>query len=142
MIDYDKFAKSLKNLEAQFNNYKTLENRTDLGELEREAIAESVIHRFETCYDSLWRVLKRYLIEELGIPEIPNSPKPLLKIAFENNLFKSEIKQWYKYVDARIGTTHDYSENKALKALALMDNFISDSIDLYITMTGASWGEN
>ncbi len=75
MIDYDKFEKSLKHLQLQYNNYKTLDGREDLGQLDKEAIAESVIQRFEVCYDSLWKVLKRYLTEELGIPDMPNSPK-------------------------------------------------------------------
>jgi nucleotidyltransferase substrate binding protein (TIGR01987 family) len=139
MIDYDKFEKSLKHLQLQFNNYKTLDEREDLGQLEKEAVVESVIQRFETCYDSLWKVLKRYLTEELGIPDVPNSPKPLLQIAFANNLFNADIKQWLKYSEARIDTAHDYSENKALKALDLMDDFIEDAIDLYITMTQKSF---
>ena len=136
MIDYDKFEKSLKHLQMQFNNYKTLDDREDLGVLEKEAIAESVIQRFEVTYDSLWKVLKRYLTEELGIADLPNSPKPVFQISFENKLFTSEIALWKKYADARVDTSHDYSENKALKALELMDDFIADAIDLYITMTG------
>ena len=136
MIDYGKFEKSLKHLQLQYNNYKTLDNREDLGVLEKEAIAESVIQRFEICYDSLWKVLKRYLIEELGIPDMPNSPKPVIHIAFENQLFNSSINQWLKYAEARIDTSHDYSENKAFKALELMGDFIDDAIDLYITMSG------
>ena len=68
MIDYDKFEKSLKHLQLQYDNYKTLDEREDLSRLDKEAIAESVIQRFETCYDSLWKVLKRYLVEVLGIP--------------------------------------------------------------------------
>ena len=81
MIDYDKFEKSLKHLEVQYNNYLTIDDRDDLGVLEKEAIAESVIQRFETCYDTMWKALKRYLNEELGLPEIPNSPWPLFQIA-------------------------------------------------------------
>src|SRR5579862_9104017 len=136
MIDYDKFEKSLKHLQLQYNNYKTLDNREDLGVLEKEAIAESTIQRFEVCYDSLWKVLKRYLTEELGIPDMPNSPKIIFQIAFENKLFNSNITVWNNYVRARIDTTHDYSENKAFKALELMNDFIEDAIDLYITMSG------
>jgi len=136
MIDYDKFEKSLKHLQLQYNNYKTLDDREDLGPLEKEAIAESVIQRFEFCYDSLWKVLKRYLIEELGIADMPNSPKPIFHFAFENKLFNSDIKQWLAYADARTDTSHDYSENKAAKALLLMGDFIEDAVDLYITMSG------
>ncbi|MCX6256610.1 MAG: nucleotidyltransferase substrate binding protein [Bacteroidia bacterium] len=139
MIDYEKFQKSLKHLELQNENLKNIDHREDLGTLEKEAIAESVIQRFETCYDSLWKVLKRYLTEELGLPDVPNSPKPLFQIAFENGLFSSEITQWKKYADARIDTSHDYSNPKAAKALELMNDFVADAIDLYETMTGEKW---
>jgi len=56
MIEYDKFQKSLQHLELQYKNYSTLDST--LPELIQEAVAESVIQRFETCYDCMWEVLK------------------------------------------------------------------------------------
>ncbi len=85
MIDYSKFRSSLKRLEEQHRNYR--QGNPLFSDLDREGIAESVIQRFETCYDCLWRVLKRYLIEELGIADPPNSPKPVFRLAYENGLF-------------------------------------------------------
>jgi nucleotidyltransferase substrate binding protein (TIGR01987 family) len=137
MIEYDKFQKSLKHLELQFDNYRTLDKTQP--ELMQEAVAESVIQRFEICYDCMWKVLKRYLLEELGIPEIPNSPKPIFRLANENNLFASAISEWLNYADARIGTSHDYSGEKAENALKLMEGFIDDAIALYQTMSGQTW---
>jgi nucleotidyltransferase substrate binding protein (TIGR01987 family) len=139
MIDYSKFEKSLKHLELQFKNYEKIDERDDLGELDREAIGESVIQRFETCYDCLWKVLKRYLTEEIGIADMPNSPKPVFRIAHENKLFNSDIELWIKYAGARIDTSHDYSEDKVAEALISIGDFIPDAIDLYITMTGKAW---
>ena len=74
MIEYDKFQMSLGRLEEQHENYRTLD--ASLSVLIQEAIAESVIQRFETCYDCLWKVLRRYLIEELGKPgdDLPPAP--------------------------------------------------------------------
>ncbi len=137
MIEYNKFQKALKHLELQFENYSHLDS--DLPEITQEAIAESVIQRFETCYDCLWKVLKRYLSEELGLPELPNSPKPIFRISAENQLFVSPIEKWLEYADARIATAHDYSGEKALQALALMAYFIDDAIDLYQTMSTKTW---
>lgn len=139
MIDYDKFHKSLRHLEEQYKNYLTLDEKDYLSEIDKEGIAESVIQRFETCYDTLWKVLKRYLNEELGIPELPNSPKPIFRIANENKLFTSDTTAWLRYADTRTSTSHDYSGEKAENALALMGDFISDAIDLYIMMTSTTW---
>ncbi len=137
MIDYDKFQMSLKRLEEQHENYQQLD--ASLPELTQEAIAESVIQRFETCYDCLWKVLKRYLTEELGIPDTPNSPKPIFRLAHENHLFDSSLEQWLGYADRRIDTTHDYSGEKAKACLDIMGAFIDDAIGLYQTMSGETW---
>ena len=139
MIDYDKLNKSLKHLELQYANHKLAQDRPELADIDREAIAESVIQRFETSYDTLWKDLKRYLIEELGLADIPNSPKPILKLAGENDLFATPVEQWLKYADARTSTAHDYSGEKAAEALLIVGDFIDDAIGLYQTMTGTTW---
>lgn len=139
MIDYDKLQKSLKHLEQQFVNFKLAQDRPELTDIDREAIAESVIHRFETCYDTLWKDLKRYLIEEIGLADTPNSPKALLKLAGQNNLFASSVEQWLKYADARTSSAHDYSGEKAEETLSIVKDFIDDAIGLYQTMTGITW---
>ena len=137
MIDYSNFKKSLKNLEEQNQNYKNI--GSSLPQWNREAVAESVIQRFEICHDCLWKILRRYMEEELGISEVPTAPKPLSRSAFKNGLLSSSVEQWLRYIDARIGTTHDYSGEKAQEAIELIDDFIDDTIGLYQTMTGETW---
>ena len=139
MIDYSKFRLSLKRLEEQHETLLFLD--AALPKLIHEGIAESVIQRFETCYDCLWKVLKRYLNEGLGIADVPNSPKPVFRLAHENNLFTVPITQWLLYADTRIATSHDYDGEKAKAALELVPNFVADATDLYETMTGDSWVE-
>ncbi len=137
MIDYTKFLQSLERLQEQNKNYRTPSSA--LLELDREGIAESVIRRFEACYDCLWKILKRYLTEELGIAGPPNSPKPILRLAFENNLLEVPLPRWLKYANARINTSHDYDGEKAKNCLGLVPDFIDDAIRLYQTMTGTTW---
>jgi len=139
MIDYDKLKKSLKHLELQFENLKRAGDRPELTDIDREGIAESVIQRFETCYDTLWKTLKRYLSEEIGLADTPNSPKPILKLAGQNDLFAAPVEQWLKYADARVNTAHDYSGEKAEECLTIMADFIDDAIGLYQTMSGQIW---
>ena len=141
MIDYDKFEKSLRNLELQLLNYRNIAERKELNGIDKEAISESVIQRFEICYDCLWKVLKRYLHEILGIPELPNSPKPLFRIAFQNQLFTA-IEQWLVYADARVNTSHDYSGEKAQVTIENAMLFVHDAVALYQKMTGKTWNEN
>jgi nucleotidyltransferase substrate binding protein (TIGR01987 family) len=137
MIDYNKFKSALKHLELQYENHLTLDQA--LADLIKEGIRESVLQRFETCFDTTWKILKRYLSEEMGLTELPNSPKPVLRIANENNLLASDVSQWFAYLDARNGTAHDYSEDKATLALNVVEGFIDDAIGLYQTMSGNTW---
>ena len=138
MVDYSRFEKSLRHLEAQLQNCRASAERPELGDIDREAIAESVIRRFEICYDCLWKILKRHLRENLGIPDSPNSPKPLFRLAFENRLFPS-IEQWLSYADARIDTSHDYSQTKAQATVESAFAFAADAAKLYEKMTGKPW---
>ncbi len=137
MIDYDNLQKSLQHLQSQHAHYQSLDR--ELPAWMQEAVKESVIQRFETCYDCLWKVLRRYLLEELGMPDVPNSPKPILRIAQENKLLASPAEQWMKYADARVDTAHDYSGQKADSCLELMGDFIADALAIYQAMTGAAW---
>ena len=136
MIDYAHLRKSIAHLEAQLQNWRTLD--AGLPVLLQEAVAESVIQRFEVCYDCLWKVLKRYLAEELGVPDLPNSPKPILRIAHENHLL-DDIDAWLDYADARTDTVHDYSGEKAQAALKRVPSFTADARALYCAMSGETW---
>ena len=140
MIEYDKFRNSLKRLEEQHGNYRGIDN-FDLNSIMREAVAESVIHRFEICYDCLWKVLRRHLAEEPGVPDAPNSPKPVFRLAFENNLLPSPIEKWLDYANSRINTSHDYDEGKARRCLGIINDFIDDATGLYETMSGETWNQ-
>ena len=136
-IDYSKFCLSLQRLEEQHANYQnTAVRRT---QLDQEGIAESVIQRFETCYDCLWKVLRRYLIDRIGIPDVPNGPNPVFRLADQNHLLGSPIDQWLVYAQKRIDTTHDYDGEKAKSCLDLVPHFLSDAIALYQTMSGEAW---
>ena len=136
MLDYGSLRRSLKNLELQNNNRKNLP--CDLSQLLREAVDESVIQRFEVCYDVLWKSLRRHLMESGGLPDVPASPRPVFRLAGETGVLVSAVERWMEYVNLRIGTVHDYGSEKAA-ALARMDGFIADAICLYQTMTGEVW---
>ena len=136
-LDYGNFKSSLKNLETQHEHL--LDLPPDFPEYVREGMAESVIQRFETCYDTLWKTLKRHLIETLGIAEVSNSPRPILRLANENHLLAAGGDQWELYVRTRVDTTHDYDGEKAKRAIEAMPAFIDDAIKLYTAMTGEAW---
>ena len=120
VIDYSKLKLAIQHLNAQWENYATCDSRPELSPLDRDAIRESVIQRFEVAYDVLWKAIKRYLMFTLGLPEIPNSPKPILRLAHENGILSADISFWLKVADARLATSHDYSSTKADACIGLL----------------------
>ena len=132
MIEYDRVQLSLKGLEEHYENHQ--HRRPGLSELDREGIPESVIQRFGTCHDSLWKVLKRYLTEELGVAEAPNSPQPIFRLAHEPALLAASLDHSLRYADTRIDTAHDYDGEKSRSCLAaLVPDPIDDAIGPYLT---------
>ena len=140
MIDYEKFRLALEHLERQHQNY--LRADPALAEIMLEAIKESVIKRFETCYEMLWRTLRRHLVADLGNANVPNSPKPVFRIANENDLLPSPVERWLAYANSRIDTAHDYSGEKAENCIGMMSDFIADAIGLYEILTDDRWNQS
>ncbi|GJM61994.1 HI0074 family nucleotidyltransferase substrate-binding subunit [Persicobacter diffluens] len=136
-LNFDRFRLSLARLDAQWVNFQKIDNT--LSVITQEAIRESVIQRFEVCYDCLCKVLKKYMINELGEPEVPNSPKPILRLANENGLLEGDMERWMKYANARTYTSHDYSGAKAEDTLKLIEFYIDDAKQLFEKMSGEKW---
>ena len=135
IVNYEKLGKSLARLNEQYKFWKSKEE-TLSGNL-KEAVQESVIQRFKICYDMLWRQMKKYLESE-GRVDVPNSPKPVFRLAHENGLIEN-LEDWLDekkgYAQARIDTAHDYSMKKADSTLAKVADFIEDTMKIYQTMT-------
>ena len=139
--NYDKLEKALHRLEERYNDYQVSFNRAELIESDKEALKESCIQRFEICFDTLWKHLKKYIQEEIGLEEVPNGPNPIFRLATENYLI-DDYEKWFNYNRKRIGTSHDYWETKADEAIEILSDFIVDAITLFEKITGKQWQKN
>lgn len=111
MIDCDKFRLSFKRLDEQHDNRRTIEDA--LPELTREGIAASATQRFETCQDSVWKLPRRHLTEELDVAEAPICPRPSFRLGDANGPLPSPVERRPVLADARRDTTHDYHVEEA-----------------------------
>jgi len=134
-INYDKFKDSLARLEERYNDY--LANQELKGFLS-ESIKESCIQRFETCFDTSWKHLKKHLKEELGLADIQDSPNPIFRKAAANNLI-SDAEIWIEFNKKRGDTVHDYCGDKAEKTFAIIPLFIQEAIESYQKISGEKW---
>jgi len=134
--NYKKFKDSLARLEERYNEY--LKEKDSLPKHLVESMKESCIQRFEICFDTSWKHLKKYMEEEHGIVDIANSPNAIFKQAFASKIIE-DAELWIEFNKKRGDTTHDYSGNKADEAFIVIGDFIKEAIDLYETMTGEEW---
>lgn len=71
-------------------------------------IRDSLIQRFEICYELSWKAIKEYMIFE-GY-EIGTSPRSILKAAYQNELLDSE-ELWLNMISDRNVASHEYNED-------------------------------
>ncbi len=136
-INYEKLKKSLKRLKEQHENFLSLDKK-NLSDLNREAVRESVIKRFEVCYDTLWKHFKKYLQTEKNFVDLPNSPNGIFRKAFEADIIdKSALRRLMGCNELRGLAAHDCSRAKADTALERAGGFIQETEKLYKIITGS-----
>ncbi len=132
-MDFDQLKTAIFRFEEMLNAYKNdTGNRT---EIERNAIQDSLIKRFEYTLEVVWKSCKRYLGEEGFVEASTGSPKFIMRLASEAGIVRN-TDAWIRYINARQSTSHDYSEKKASHVLAIVDDFYVDVTTLYQTMSG------
>ena len=119
----------LNSLKRQYENYQKSDDSSP--DLTREAISESVIHRFQLCYDSAVHALEKYVRCVLGKANMKH--QELLRYAAGAHLLSSD--RWLHYRKIRNDMAHEYDCDKAERCLKIMENFIDDAHALYLSMT-------
>lgn len=134
-VNYEKLEKALSRLREKYADYEEMDARPELRESDKDSIKESLIQRFEVCFDTLWKYINRHLEDEQLLVKVPNSPKPLFRFAHERGLIDKDIlERLFDYAQTRIDTSHDYSMEKAENALSKIGDFILDASEIYQTM--------
>ena len=134
--NYNKFKESLARLEERYSYYLKNKNNVLFDSEIQESIKESCIQRFEVCFDTTHKHLKKYLEDE-GYSNVPDSPKQKFRLASQNNLFDAEL--WIEFNKKRGDTSHDYCGDKADGTFEIIPDFIKEAISLYEIMSGVKW---
>lgn len=137
-INYDKFKSALTRLEERYKDYEA--HKDELEAYLLESVKESCIQRFEVCMDTAWKHLKKYLEQDLGLPDVPNSPKMIFKSAQSAGVIDN-AELWIMFNHKRGDTSHDYSGDKAGDAFNIIRDFITEAISVYEKMSGEAWAK-
>lgn len=105
--------------------------------LERQAVQDSLIKRFEYTLEIAWKICKRHLEEEGFAEAATGSPKSIIRLAAQRKLV-ADPEAWFGYLRFRQDTSHDYSSDKAEAVMDIAEDFYQDVKKLYRGMTGES----
>ena len=93
----------------------------------KETIRAGVIQNFEVAYEQSWKMMKRWLEENVGSSYVDGvTRRELFRLAAENHLI-SNINKWMEYHHSRNLTTHTYDEDTAEEVFQTAYNFLSDA---------------
>lgn len=89
-----------------------------LDQTEDEFIRDSIIKRFELCFETARKAIRQWLVEEEEIT-YSATKKEVMEAAFRVGLLDAP-EVWNKVVEARNDTAHEYNEQAAALVIAFV----------------------
>lgn len=117
----------IEQLEITFQNLKIIIDayNKEKDSIIKDGLRDSIIQRFEFTTELSWKLMKRYLDENLMIEQY--SPRSVVKESYKQRLIEDgEI--WLDILEDRNLTSHTYDENTANK---IRDNITNNYVDIF-----------
>ena len=130
-LQLDSLVKSIDILERSI---KTANKVDDFDEDLQETVRAGVIHSFEVAYELSWKMVQRWLKENIS-SDVNIPKKVLFQRAAEYSLI-ADVESWIEYNEARISTTHTYNEDAALNVFLVAVEFVHDAKQLLHVLEG------
>ena len=122
-LNYSSLQKAIVALEKGITIYQKKKEQYVLED-EMEIIKSGIIQNFEICYEISWKLMKKWLEENIGRTEVDGiSRKELFRIASQNKLI-DDIEKWFVFHEARNMTSHDYDGIRAEEVFNIALEFL------------------
>ena len=123
-LQLDSLAKSIDTLER---SVKTASRVDDSDKDLQEAVRAGVIHSFEVAYELSWKMMQRWLKENIGSASVDGvTQRNLFRLSAENHLI-ADSERWMDYHKARNSTSHTYNEDAAENVFKEATEFVHDA---------------
>jgi nucleotidyltransferase substrate binding protein (TIGR01987 family) len=97
----------------------------ELGPALSETLKAGVIQQFEVAYELRWKMMKRWIEENVGAETVDGVPRrELFRRAAESRLI-DDVEHWMRFHRARNETSHTYSSETAEEVYALSLAFLA-----------------
>ena len=123
-LQFDSLAKSIDILER---SVRTAGRVDDSDEDLQETVRSGVIHSFEVAYELSWKMMQRWLKENIGAASVDGvTQRNLFRLSAESHLI-ADAERWMDYHKARNSTSHTYNENAAENVFKEATEFVHDA---------------
>ncbi len=96
----------------------------DLAPALREVVKAGVIQQFEVAYEQSWKMIKRWIEDNVGAETVDGVPRrELFRRAVESRLI-DDVERWMQFHRARNETSHTYSSDTAEQVYVLALAFL------------------
>ena len=113
MLDFTSLKLAIGALNNAVHSYKVLSKNTSLTINDIETVKSGVIQNFEVAYEQCWKMMKRWIEENVN-PDIVNgvTRRQLFRVSAENRLIV-DVDVWMDFHTSRNLTSHTYSQDNA-----------------------------
>lgn len=108
------YEKAVRRLGEVIKEYKKHDETSVINTMLRD----SVVQRFEICYELAWKTMKEYMIEE-GV-QVEIFPKAILKVAYQNKIIHNE-EIWLNMIKDRNMASHEYNEEYIVEVVGRIE---------------------
>ncbi len=123
-LQLDSLTKSIDALDRSVKTASSLDTSDD--DL-RETVRAGVIQNFEVAYEQCWKMMKRWLEENIGRTYVDGvTRRELFRLAAESHLI-TDVEQWMDYHTERNQTSHTYDEATAQSVFEEATRFAHDA---------------
>ena len=128
-LQLDSLKKSLHALAEVLAASENDERMSQFSYFERIAIRAGVLKHFEITYELCWKLIARWLNENISSGAADGiTRRQLFRLAAENRLIR-DVDKWMLYHEGRNVTTHVYNFEKAELIYQFTGDFVHDARD-------------
>lgn len=125
-LNLDSLKKSIESLDRAIKASNDV-SALGLSQNIQETTRAGVIQNFEVCYEQSWKIMKRWLEENVGSSYVDGvSIRELFRLAFENRLINN-VDRWMDFHKSRNETSHTYDQGTAEEVFLDAEFFIEDA---------------
>jgi nucleotidyltransferase substrate binding protein (TIGR01987 family) len=133
MLNLDSLEKSIGALRRSISAFSHAE-KSGLDHDIQESIRAGVIQNFKVAYEQSWKMIKRWIQENISTTEADGiTRRELFRIAIENSLI-DDLDTWMDFHDSRNETSHTYDSKTAHNVFKTAHRFLGEATKLLASL--------